>query len=349
MRNVVVVTFTEPGKAYGALAAMKALDDSDRLSLHTCAVVERLPGGEAAVREHWDRFPFISRPHGLVGRLIDGLLGTDEQLDIAARITPGSTGVIAEVGEYEVEILDRSMARLGGTVFRASNEQVTDAFSLAEEARRTDDMKVAQARSSATEKQLQADWDAAWQEQKQERAERHERRLHPRRGPPGLAGTVEHEAAEPNAVIGRHHARGGEQMPTMQEFFTREHERLTKIETSIVKTKTELEAARTEAMGSLKTRRDHLDATREARHKQMTDANNRMRARMDAKRLETAATIDAWKHQREVHKLEQRAKGAEDYADAALAVLELAQEEARAATLEAIEARREAEEAKLEA
>jgi hypothetical protein len=179
MRNIVVVTFTERGTAYRALGVMKTLDNTGRISLYAGAVVERFPGGEPAVRDYRDRLEIVSRPHGLVGRLIDGLLGTDEALDIAARFPPGETGLIAEVGEFDVEALDHSMKQLGGTLFRASTEDVKAAFAAAEEVRRKDEMKAAQAQMMAAEKQAQADWDAAWEEQKRERSERHSERLHP--------------------------------------------------------------------------------------------------------------------------------------------------------------------------
>ncbi len=135
-------------------------------------------------------------------------------------------------------------------------------------------------------------------------------------------------------------------MPTMQEFFDREHERLFKIETSLTKSRAELDEARTESIGTLKARRDEAAAEREARHTKMTDSVGQMQARVEAKKQETAATIEGWKQKREVNKLENRALDAEAYAEASLGVLELAQEEARYATLEALEARREAEEAR---
>jgi hypothetical protein len=138
-------------------------------------------------------------------------------------------------------------------------------------------------------------------------------------------------------------------MPTIQEFFDREHERLFRIEASLTKMRAELDTARTEAMESLKAKRDEATASRESRRQEMSNAVNRMQARVQAKKQETAATIEEWKHKREVDKLEDRALEAEAYAEAALAVLELAQEEAWAASLEALEARREAEDAKQEA
>lgn len=352
MRNIVVVTFTEPGAAYRALGVITALDDSGRITLYTGAVVERLPGGEPAVREHRDRLGLSSRPRGLVGRLIDGLLGADDALDIAARIPPGETGLMAEVGEHEVDVFDRCMRQLGGIVFRASTDDVKLAFTAAEEARRKDEMKAAHTQMAAAEKQAQADWDAAWREQERDRKERHTERLRRLRGPPESAGTFDRGAdvkAVRPGVVGLRRAEGVEKMPTMQEFFTKEHERLTKLETSLVRTKTEIEDARTEALGSLTAKREQLDAAREARHQQMSDATNRMKARLEAKKEEKAAAVEAWKHRREVDKLERRAQAAEEYADAAMTVLEFAHEEAKAATLEAIEARRVVDEARLQA
>ena len=55
--------------------------------------------------------------------------------------------------------------------------------------------------------------------------------------------------------------------------------------------------------------------------------------------------IDEWKAKREVQKLENRAKSAEDYFGAAMVVASAAVDEARVAALEAMEARRTADEA----
>jgi len=75
-------------------------------------------------------------------------------------------------------------------------------------------------------------------------------------------------------------------------------------------------------------------------------ALSHMRARMDTRRQETAAHIDEWKHERKVDELEAQALDAEGYAEATKRLLELAQDEAWAASQEAIEARRVANEAK---
>jgi hypothetical protein len=135
-------------------------------------------------------------------------------------------------------------------------------------------------------------------------------------------------------------------MADVHEFFTRQHERLNQLETSIVKTQTELDSARSEAMDSLKAKRDQAAASREAFQQSIGNSVDKMKASMEARRDETEATIEEWKRKREVNKLERRAQNLEDYADAAMTVLAIAQEEARQACLEAIVARRVADEAK---
>lgn len=135
-------------------------------------------------------------------------------------------------------------------------------------------------------------------------------------------------------------------MPDTHEFFTRQHEHLNRLEASIVKTKAELEAARTASLESLKAKRDQAAASRENFNKKMSDAVNQMQTRMQAKKQETDAAVEDWKRRREVKKLEDRAESLEDYADAALSVVGYAADEALAASLDAIEARRQAEEAK---
>ena len=97
-------------------------------------------------------------------------------------------------------------------------------------------------------------------------------------------------------------------MPDTHEFFTRQHEHLNKLEASIVKTQTELEAARTASLESLKAKRNQAAANRETFNKKMSDAVNQMRTRTEAKKQETDAAVEDWKRRREVKKLEDRAR-----------------------------------------
>jgi hypothetical protein len=136
-------------------------------------------------------------------------------------------------------------------------------------------------------------------------------------------------------------------MASVHEFFTKQHEHLNRVETSIVKMRADLEASRNEAMASLKAKREKAAASRQAFQLKIADSVNKMKANAEERKAQTDATVEEWKRKREVNKLENRARDLEDYADAALTVVDLAQEEAGVALLEAIEARRQAEEAKL--
>jgi hypothetical protein len=135
-------------------------------------------------------------------------------------------------------------------------------------------------------------------------------------------------------------------MPTTHEFFTRQHEALTRLETSIVKTQREMEAARSETLANLAASRQEAEQTAAAFQEKIGAAVARMRASVDAREHETDVAIARWKQDRELDKLDARAQAAEAYADAAMAVFRLAQEESSAASVDAVMARRDADEAK---
>ena len=135
-------------------------------------------------------------------------------------------------------------------------------------------------------------------------------------------------------------------MPSTQEFFTRQHERLNRMETSIVKTRSDLESARDQTIESLKAKREAAAASRASFHEKITGSVENMKASVQARQAETDVKVAEWKRNREINKLENRAKDFEDYADAAMNVLTMAEEEALQASLEAIEARLQAEDAK---
>jgi hypothetical protein len=135
-------------------------------------------------------------------------------------------------------------------------------------------------------------------------------------------------------------------MPSTQEFFNRQHNQLNRMETSIVKTRTDLESARNDTLDKLKAKREAAAGTRAAFHEKITGSVDKMKASAQARRAETDVKVAEWKRDREVNKLENRAKDYEDYAEAAMNVLTMAEEEALQASLEAIEARLQAEDAK---
>ena len=122
-KNVVVVRFTEPSKAYQALSVLKECDAEGRIDLESAAVVERAAGGELRISESADNDGLVGMTNGsLIGMLI-GVLGgpvgillgwgagammggafdldravtSDEALTVLGRaIPPKSTAVIRE-------------------------------------------------------------------------------------------------------------------------------------------------------------------------------------------------------------------------------------------------------------
>ena len=171
-RNVVVIRFNEPSKAYQALSVLKDGDAGGRIVLESAALVERTSDGALRIPEDTDNLGPIGAASGsLIGMLV-GVLGgpvgvligwgggaliggafdldrvatSDEALTVLGRaIPPQSTAVIASVEEPAVEVIDGEMAKLGGEVTRRSVADVMDelerveaaADAAAREARRT--------------------------------------------------------------------------------------------------------------------------------------------------------------------------------------------------------------------
>jgi uncharacterized membrane protein len=171
-RNVVVVRFTEPSKAYQALSVLKESDAKGRIALESAAVVERSPDGALRIPEGADNLGPIGAASGsLIGMLvgvlggpvgvmlgwgggaliggafdIDRVVTSDEALTVLGQaIPPESTAVIASVEEPAVEVIDGEMMKLGGEVTRRSAADVMSeleaveaaADAAAREARRT--------------------------------------------------------------------------------------------------------------------------------------------------------------------------------------------------------------------
>ena len=160
-RNVVVVRFAEPSKAYQALSVLKECDAAGRIGLESGAVVERTAAGELQYPESTDNVGLIGTASGsLIGMLIgvlggpvgvllgwgsgalmggafdiDHALTNDEALAVLGRAIPsGSTAVIASVNEPAVEVIDGEMTKLGGEVTRRPVGEVMDELEAAEEA-----------------------------------------------------------------------------------------------------------------------------------------------------------------------------------------------------------------------
>jgi uncharacterized membrane protein len=166
MKNIVVVTFNDPSNAYQALATLKELNVDGRLKLHSAVVVERLANGQPMVHDSFDATDLYGEYKGTIGDLLDGFLGVNQTASIAANIPRGSTGLIAELDEYAVEVVDVSMSQLGGKVFRKSTDYVE-----AEIATANDDRRAAEKRKEHEKRE------ASRKEHDRERAQRHNERL----------------------------------------------------------------------------------------------------------------------------------------------------------------------------
>ena len=159
--NVVVVRFTEASKAYQALSKLKQADADGGIELRAGAVVERTAAGELKIADTADNVGLVDTASGSLIGLLVGVLGgpvglllgfgagalvggsfdmdredeSDEALGVLGRaIPPGATGLIADVSESEVELVDAKMDALGGEVTRRSVVDVVAELGTAHEA-----------------------------------------------------------------------------------------------------------------------------------------------------------------------------------------------------------------------
>ena len=160
-KNVIVVRFAEPSKAYQALSVLKECEATGRIGLESAAVVERKADGSLQTPEGGDNLGPVGLASGsLVGMLI-GVLGgpvgvllgwgagalmggafdidraitSDEALTtLGQAIPPGSTAVIASVDEPAVEVIDGEMKKLDGEVTRRPVDEVMSELAAAEDA-----------------------------------------------------------------------------------------------------------------------------------------------------------------------------------------------------------------------
>lgn len=170
--NVVVLTFAEESKAYQALSELKQAAAQSRVQVRNAAVIARDAAGAFSVRDAatdgsagtgpWvgtllgSLVGILAGPLGvLLGAASGALIGSAVSAgEVGARaslidqmlnaVPPGTTAVVATLGEYADEVVDKLAAGLDGWVLRrpaaavlVEVEAVRDAESAAaREARR---------------------------------------------------------------------------------------------------------------------------------------------------------------------------------------------------------------------
>ena len=161
--NVVVVSFAENSSAYEAFTNLKELDEQGQVSIKDAAIVQRGDDGHIATKDSVESNqltgtttggligllvgilggPFGVLIGGATGLLIGSLYDIDDAEDtesvlaeISSAIRPGQTVVLAEVDEQSDDVVDKAMARLGGTVLRRSVDDVEAEVAAAQDAQR---------------------------------------------------------------------------------------------------------------------------------------------------------------------------------------------------------------------
>jgi uncharacterized membrane protein len=152
MQRMLAVVFDDETKAYEGTRALNQLDSEGSISIHAEAVVKKNLDGSVTVKEVGDDFPVRTVGGTAIGSLI-GLLGgpigfgigaatgtlvgyvadlnragvnVDYVNDVSSRLTPGKWAVVSDVSEEWQIPVDSKMQVLGGTVFRASREDIED-------------------------------------------------------------------------------------------------------------------------------------------------------------------------------------------------------------------------------
>jgi uncharacterized membrane protein len=143
--NVIVVQFDEPSKAYQALSELNRAGREGRVDVKSAVLLERGEDGKVQTPEGSDDAAgvylasggllgmVVGALAGPVGMLLGGSIGAmggsvgelaraDDQ-DVALQaigenIQPGSPALVAEVTEPAEEVIDGTMAALGGKVTR---------------------------------------------------------------------------------------------------------------------------------------------------------------------------------------------------------------------------------------
>jgi uncharacterized membrane protein len=186
--TVVAVSFADRSKAFEGLSLLRAAGADGRVGVRTAVVLDRDENGFLRAPDGVDDESGAGAlGGGLIGMLV-GLLGgpvgmlfgwttgaliggasdlkrAERSVDLLGEysrtVPPGSTALVAELDEVAVEVVDGTMAGLGGTVVRRSAYEVLSEIEAAEEA--------ADAAEKAARKTLREEKRAARKEDFEER------------------------------------------------------------------------------------------------------------------------------------------------------------------------------------
>ena len=135
----------------------------------------------------------------------------------------------------------------------------------------------------------------------------------------------------------------------INEFCENLRVKLTKVENHLNRVGEDIKQVSEQAADKIRLKIDEAKATHEQNVQKVNDAKMKLEERLQAKKEEVGADVEAWKTNREIDKLEKRAVNAEGYAEIAIDLAAASVVEADLATLEAVVARLEANDAKSEA
>ena len=120
---------------------------------------------------------------------------------------------------------------------------------------------------------------------------------------------------------------------------------LNTVEDRLGQVKSSLSAVREDTEATLRSKIEQVKASWDAGQQEVEAARDKLKARIEERGAETQAQIEEWRSKREKEKLQRRAESAENYAAAAMVVSMATVQEAEISMLEAVEARRLADEA----
>ncbi len=120
--------------------------------------------------------------------------------------------------------------------------------------------------------------------------------------------------------------------------------RLAEVDNRIRSFKEGLDTANATAKAEINEQLDKAKADFAARKRDASAAHERIRSMLEEKKEQTATKVEAWVREREIEKMEARARLAEEYAAEQILLATATIEEAEVAMLEALAARVEADE-----